>query len=101
REITAALRPTERNPPMSAISFSQQVNRNFDKAAALTQHDSALLALIKNCNRVYHFPFPVLRGNGSIEVVHAWRAEHRHHKLPTKGGIRYSLDVNEDEVVAL
>ncbi|HXU45147.1 MAG TPA: Glu/Leu/Phe/Val dehydrogenase [Thermoanaerobaculia bacterium] len=86
---------------MSAISFSQQVNRNFDKAAALTQHDSALLALIKNCNSVYHFTFPVLRGNGSIEVVHAWRAEHSHHKLPTKGGIRYSLDVNEDEVVAL
>ncbi len=86
---------------MSAISFSQQVNRNFDKAAALTAHDRELLDLIKSCNSVYHFTFPVRRANGSIEMLHAWRAEHSHHKLPTKGGIRYSLDVNEDEVVAL
>lgn len=83
------------------ISFFEQVNRNFDKAAALTSHHPDLLALIKTCNSVYHFTFPLQRADGTIEVVHAWRAEHSHHKLPTKGGIRYSLSVNEDEVVAL
>jgi glutamate dehydrogenase (NAD(P)+) len=83
------------------ISFFDQVNRNFDKAAALTSHHPDLLTLIKNCNSVYHFTFPLQRADGSIEVIHAWRAEHSHHKLPTKGGIRYSLAVNEDEVVAL
>ena len=45
--------------------------------------------------------FPVQKDDGTIEVIHAWRAEHSHHKLPTKGGIRYSLLVNEDEVMAL
>jgi glutamate dehydrogenase (NAD(P)+) len=85
----------------SNVSFFDQVNRNFDKAASFTQHDPLLLNLIKNCNSVYHLTFPLRRDNGSIEVIHAWRAEHSHHKLPTKGGIRYSLSVNEDEVVAL
>src|ERR1700687_2281385 len=90
-----------KRPMADTISFFDQVNRNFDKAAALTSHHQALLTLIKNCNSVYHFTFPLQRADGSIEVIHAWRAEHSHHKLPTKGGIRYSLSVNEDEVVAL
>ncbi len=83
------------------ISFLEQVNRNFDKAAAFTNHDPALLEQIKVCNSVYHVTFPVKRDCGAIEVIHAWRAEHSQHKLPTKGGIRYAPDVNEDEVMAL
>lgn len=82
-------------------SFFDQVNRNFDKAAALTSHSQGLLDIIKTCNSVYHFTFPLRRMDGSVEVIEAWRAEHSHHKLPTKGGIRYSLDVNEDEIIAL
>jgi glutamate dehydrogenase (NAD(P)+) len=98
--VTAELVNVQRPMP-ETISFFEQVNRNFDKAAALTNHHPDLLTLIKNCNSVYHFTFPLQRADGSIEVIHAWRAEHSHHKLPTKGGIRYSLGVNEDEVVAL
>lgn len=86
---------------MSQISFFEQVNRNFDKAAALLDYDPGLLAQIKMCNSVLHMSFPLKRDDGTIETIHAWRAEHSHHKLPTKGGIRYSLDVNEDEVMAL
>ena len=41
------------------------------------------------------------REQAEIEVVHAWRCEHSQHKLPTKGGIRYAVQVNEDEVMAL
>ena len=85
----------------SKISFFDQVNRTFDRAAALTSFDPNLLAQIRSCNSVYHLTFPLRRDDGTIEVIHAWRAEHSHHKLPTKGGIRYSTHVNEDEVVAL
>ena len=83
------------------ISFFDQVNKNFDRAAALTDHPPGLLEQIKAINSVIHFSFPLKRDDGSIEVVHAWRAEHSHHMLPTKGGIRYAAMVDEDEVMAL
>jgi len=85
----------------SPISFFEQVNINFDRAAALTDHPPGLLEQIKAINSVIHFTFPLRRDDGSIEVMHAWRAEHSHHMLPTKGGIRYAAMVNEDEVMAL
>ena len=81
--------------------FLEQVNSAFDRAATLTTHDPSLLEQIKACNAVYYVSFPLKRDDGSIEVIHAWRAEHSQHKSPTKGGIRYSLDVSDDEVMAL
>lgn len=84
-----------------SISFFAQVNRNFDRAAALTDHHAGILEQIKQVNSVIHFSFPLKRDDGSIEVVQAWRAEHSQHKLPTKGGIRYAESVTEDEVMAL
>jgi glutamate dehydrogenase (NAD(P)+) len=83
------------------ISFFDQVNINFDRAAALTEHSQGMLDQIKTTNSVFHFTFPLKRDDGSIEVMNAWRAEHSHHMLPTKGGIRYAAMVNEDEVMAL
>ncbi len=81
--------------------FFDQVKRSFDRAAALTDHEPELLEQIRECNSVYHVTFPIKRDDGSIDTIEAWRAEHSHHKLPTKGGIRYSPLVNEDEVMAL
>lgn len=86
---------------MQNISFFQQVNRNFDKAGALTRHSPALLAQIKACNSICRVSFPIEKDDGTIEVVQGWRAQHSHHKLPTKGGIRFSPHANEDEIEAL
>jgi glutamate dehydrogenase (NAD(P)+) len=83
------------------IPFFQQVNRHFDKAARLTSQPKGLLEQVKQCNSVYHIAFPLKRDDGRIDVMHAWRAEHSAHKLPTKGGIRYAPFVSEDEVMAL
>jgi glutamate dehydrogenase (NAD(P)+) len=82
-------------------SFLEQVNAAFDRAAGYTQHAPTLLANIKACKNLFYTSFPIKRDDGTIEVIHAWRAEHSHHKLPTKGGIRYALAVDADEVQAL
>lgn len=81
--------------------FLAQVNRGFDRAAARTGLPPGLLAQIRECNGLFQLTFPLKRDDGSIEVIEAWRAEHSHHKLPTKGGIRFSSAVNADEVMAL
>jgi glutamate dehydrogenase (NAD(P)+) len=86
---------------MQNYKFFDQVNKAFDKAAAYTKLDKGLLEQMKACNDVLHITFPVEKDDGSFEVIHGWRVEHSHHKLPTKGGIRYSLTVNEDETMAL
>lgn len=80
--------------------FLASVASYFDQAAALTDYPAGMLDQIKICNSVYSFSFPVRIGDG-YQVINAWRAEHSHHKLPVKGGIRYSEHACEEEVIAL
>ena len=82
-------------------SFFHSVERSFDKAAAFTKFDPGILEQIKACNSVYQIRFPVKRDNGNIEVIEAYRVQHSQHKSPCKGGIRFSDEVNQDEVMAL
>jgi len=90
----------EKATAMQEYSFFHGVERNFDKAAKHTRFENGILEQIKACNSVYRMKFPVRIGE-EIEVIEAYRVQHSHHKLPCKGGIRYSMDVNQDEVMAL
>jgi glutamate dehydrogenase (NAD(P)+) len=85
---------------LKELSFSQSVSYYFDKAAPHTHSPAGLLDQIKACNSIYKMNFPVKFGN-EIKVVEAYRVQHSHHRMPTKGGIRYSLHVDQDEVMAL
>jgi len=86
--------------PKSQTSFLQSVYNYFDKAAQHTGLHQGLLDQIKACNAVYQMRFPVKIGN-EYQVIEAYRVQHSHHRSPTKGGIRYSNHVNQEEVVAL
>lgn len=86
--------------PAAQVSFYQSVINYFDKAAPHTGLHKGLLEQIKICNAVYRMHFPVKIG-GEFQVIEAYRVQHSHHRLPTKGGIRYSMHVNQDEVMAL
>jgi glutamate dehydrogenase (NAD(P)+) len=88
------------------ISFYQTVDNFFEKAAPHTGLHRGLLEQIKVCNSVYAIRFPVeitnkQTGKEEVKVIEAYRVQHSHHRLPTKGGIRYSDEVNQDEVMAL
>lgn len=82
-------------------SFFESVQKSFDKAAKFTKWENGLLEQIKACNAVYQMRFPIKRDDGSIEVIEAYRVQHSQHKTPCKGGIRFSEEVNQDEVMAL
>lgn len=84
-----------------SYSFFNNVERSFDKAAVFTEWDSGILKLIKECNSVLQVRFPIKRESGEIVTLEAYRVQHSHHKTPCKGGIRFSLAVNQDEVMAL
>jgi len=81
-------------------SFFDAVCKSFDKAAKFTKFDDGVLEQIKQCNSVLRLHFPVKIGD-KIEVIKAYRVQHSQHKLPCKGGIRFSDMVNLDEVMAL
>ena len=82
-------------------SFFQSVEKSFDKASKFTKWEKGLLEQIKACNSVYSMRFPVKMDDGRIEVIEAYRVQHSQHKSPCKGGIRFSDEVNQDEVMAL
>ena len=82
-------------------SFFQSVERSFDKASKFTNWEQGLLEQIKACNSIYSMRFPVKMDDGHIEVIEAYRVQHSQHKSPCKGGIRFSMAVNQDEVMAL
>lgn len=86
---------------MSRGAFFESVSTYFDRAAAYSKMEKGLLKQVKTCNSIYRMRFPVREDNGKIRVVEAFRAEHSYHRLPTKGGIRFSRMVNLNETVAL
>ncbi|GAA4436078.1 Glu/Leu/Phe/Val dehydrogenase [Pontibacter saemangeumensis] len=88
------------NEPNEGKKFLDSVHQFFDHAASFSKLSPGILAQIKAPNSVYKVSFPV-EIEGKIEVIEGIRVQHSHHKLPSKGGIRYSMQVDEDEVKAL
>ncbi|MHA6247986.1 Glu/Leu/Phe/Val family dehydrogenase [Pontibacter sp. CAU 1760] len=88
------------NDPNEGKKFLDSVHQFFDHAASFSKLSPGILAQIKAPNSVYKVSFPV-EIEGKIEVIEGIRVQHSHHKLPSKGGIRYSMQVDEDEVKAL
>ena len=84
----------------SGLSFQQSVNHMVDHAINIMDLDPGVARAMKSCASVLQVNFPV-EIRGEIQVFSGWRATHSAHRLPSKGGIRYSLGVDQPEVEAL
>ncbi|SNT72989.1 Glu/Leu/Phe/Val family dehydrogenase [Paracoccus seriniphilus] len=81
-------------------SFRDSVDRMFAHAAGLMELPPGLEEKIRVCNSTYTVRFGV-RLRGELHTFTGYRSVHSEHMEPVKGGIRYSLDVNQNEVEAL
>lgn len=81
-------------------SFRENVDIMFNRAIALMDLSPGLAEKIRVCNATYTVRFGV-RLRGRIETFVGYRSVHSEHMEPVKGGIRYAIEVNQDEVEAL
>lgn len=90
------------------VTFLQMVEAYFDKAGRYTNIRPDRLNFYKKPENVVKFTLTLVRGtpmtnidDGKIEMIPAFRCQHKTHKLPTKGGTRYAPNVDVEEVEAL
>ncbi|WP_299705835.1 Glu/Leu/Phe/Val dehydrogenase [uncultured Tateyamaria sp.] len=81
-------------------SFRESVDIMFNRAVALMDLPPGLEEKIRVCNATYTVRFGV-RLRGQIQTFTGYRSVHSEHMEPVKGGIRFALGVNQDEVEAL
>lgn len=81
-------------------SFRESVDLMFNRAVEIIDLPPGLKEKIRVCNATYTVRFGV-RLRGEIQTFTGYRSVHSEHMEPVKGGIRYSLGVNQDEVEAL
>ncbi|SEO35939.1 glutamate dehydrogenase (NAD(P)+) [Salinihabitans flavidus] len=81
-------------------SFRESVDLMFNRAVALMDLPPGLEEKIRVCNATYTVRFGV-RLRGQMHTFTGYRSVHSEHMEPVKGGIRYALAVNQDEVEAL
>ncbi|MDO9637563.1 MAG: Glu/Leu/Phe/Val dehydrogenase [Pseudotabrizicola sp.] len=82
------------------LSFRDSVDLMFNRAVRLMDLSPGLEQKIRVCNSTYTVRFGV-RLRGKIETFTGYRSVHSEHMEPVKGGIRYALSVNQNEVEAL
>jgi len=87
----------EWNSPMYQLAVAQ-----LDKTAERMRLDANLWTRLRSPQRAYVVSFPFRRDDyQTVETVFGYRVQHLLTMGPTKGGIRYALDVDLGEVTAL
>ncbi|HEX6066910.1 MAG TPA: Glu/Leu/Phe/Val dehydrogenase [Longimicrobiales bacterium] len=99
-ETISNVTPREAAPGNEENPFEAMMER-FDRAADLLSLDPGLYKVLRNPERQIITSIPITMDNGEIEVFKGYRVHYNTSRGPAKGGIRYDLAVNLDEVTAL
>ncbi len=73
----------------------------FDAAADRLGLDDGVRSMLRVCKRELSVHFPVQMDDGGIRVFTGYRVQHNLARGPAKGGLRYNINVDLDEVRAL
>ncbi len=84
-----------------AFSYRRMVQNQLGKAASVIGLSRNLLAMMSCPKRILKVTFPVQMDDGRIVCFTGFRCQYSDARGPTKGGVRYHPDVNEDEIIAL
>ncbi len=82
-------------------SMFDAVLARLDVAAKIYGLSDEVAEILRNPKREVKVSLPVMMDNGKIQVFEGFRTIHSTILGPSKGGIRYAMDVNDDEVKAL
>lgn len=82
------------------MSFREGVDRMVDRVALAIGLNPDTAKMIQACSAVLQLKFPV-KLNDKVEVFTGLWAAHSPHRLPAKGGLRFSTVVNQDKIKAL
>ncbi len=77
------------------------VRAQLDDVASRIGLDPGIHAILRQPERELTVAVPVMMDDGSIQVLTGYRVQHSSARGPCKGGIRYHLNVNLNEVRAL
>lgn len=92
---------TVKAPQAHEESMFEAVLARLDAAAKLMNLSEEVALVLKNPSKQVKVSLPVMMDSGKIQVFEGYRTVHSTHLGPSKGGIRYAMDVNADEVMAL
>jgi len=82
-------------------SMYEAVLARLNAAAQLINLPEVITEVLRHPQKEVKVSLPITMDNGEIKVFEGYRVIHSTHLGPSKGGIRYAMDVNEDEVRAL
>lgn len=88
-------------PIVDHLNPLESMMERFDEAAKILGLDESTYNALKSPEKAVIVSLPVTMDDGKVQVFEGFRVVHSSKLGPSKGGIRYSMGVNLDEVKAL